>query len=177
MLQKQYILLFDKDILLFLKQVDFLDPIHSIQFLAFSFCRWSIQDFYDVGRPHLILVFLNFFLDPSRSGKYHLTPQHHANVAVWMIQSHYPLPKAISVRLFPREDRRDIETPLAGFLSNRFGDELKDQTMVVLIDIHLSHASRCADQLIEIIRSYDHDTFPLMALSIVRDSIAVRYHS
>ena len=163
-LWKQYISLFDKDILLFLKQVEFLDPIHSIHFLAFKLCRWNIRDFSYVGIPHHIEVFLNFFLDPSRSGKYHLTPQHHADIVVWMIQYYHPLPKDIFIRRFQSGDgKANMQTPLAGLLSDHYGDELRNQPVVLPIDIHLSRASRCVEQLIEIIHSYNPDTFPLMA--------------
>ena len=171
---KQYISLFDKDILLFLKQFEFLDPIHSIHFLAFKLCQWYIQDFSCVGIPHHIEVFLDFFFNPSRSGKYHLTPQHHADMVVWMIQYYYPLPKGIFVRRL--QCGADIQTPLAGLLSDESGGELRNQTLAMPIDIYLSHASRCAEQLIEIIRSYNPDTFPLMALSRVR-GIAIQYYS
>jgi hypothetical protein len=164
-LWKQYISLYDKDVLLFLKQVGFLDPIHSIHFLAFKISPedWDLSC---VGIPHHIEVFLDFFLDPSRSGKYHLTPQHHADIVVWMIQYFSPLPNGIFVRRFQFEDRwADIPT---GLLSYPSGNELWNQRVVLPIDIHLSRASRCAEQLIEIIRSYNPDTFPLMAHPEVR---------
>ncbi|KIK04158.1 hypothetical protein K443DRAFT_431147, partial [Laccaria amethystina LaAM-08-1] len=62
---------------------------------------------------------------------------------------------------FQFEDRwADIPT---GLLSYPSGNELWNQRVVLPIDIHLSRASRCAEQLIEIIRSYNPDTFPLMA--------------
>ena len=176
-LWKQYISLFDKDILLFLKQVEFLDPIHSIHFLAFKLSQQSIREFSYVGMPCHYKVFLDFFLDPSRSGKYHLTPQHHADIAGWMIRYYYPLPKGIFARRFQCEDRKaNIQTPLARFLFDQSGDNLRNQTVVMPIDIHLSRASRCAEQLIEIIRYYNHDTFPLMAHSEVR-GIVVQYYS
>ena len=168
-LWKQYISLFDQDILFFLKQVDFLDPIHSIHFLLFKFSWWSNPDFPPIGVPHHMEVFLNFFSDPSRSGKYHLTPQHHADIVVWMIQYYYPLPKDIFVRRFQsRDGKATIQTPLTGLLSRQAGTELRNQSVVMPIDIHLSRASRCAEQLIEAIRSYNPDTFPLMAHSEVR---------
>jgi len=174
-LWKQYISLYDEDILRFLKQVEFLDPIHSIHFLAFKFCWWSIEDFSYVGMPHRSEVFLKFFLDPSRSGKYHLTPEHHADIVVWMIQYYYPLPKDIFVRRFQSGDgKANIEMPLVGFPS--ISTKMKNQTIYIPIDIHLSHASLCAEQLIEIIHSYNPDTFPLMAHSVVRD-IVVQYYS
>lgn len=94
-LWKQYISLYDKDMLLLLKQFEFLDPIHSIHFLAFKLPEQSTRRFSYLSMPRHVKVFLNFFLDPSRSGKYHLTPQHHADIAGWMIQYYYPLPKGI----------------------------------------------------------------------------------
>ena len=172
-LWKQYLSLYDKDVLLFLKQVEFLDPIHSIHFLTFKISWWNIPAFSHVGMPHHIEVFLDFFFDPCRSRKYYLTPQHHADIVVWMIQYYYPLPKGIFMRRFQCEGRR---TPLAGLLSDQSGGELRNQTLAMPIDIYLSHASRCAEQLIEIIRSYNPDTFPLMALSRVRGNV-VQYCS
>ena len=172
-LWKQYISLFDKDILLFLKQDVFLDPIHSIHFLAFKLSSlWSIQDFSYVGIPHHIEVFLKFFLDPSRSGKYHLTPQHHADIVVWMIQ-YYHLPKDIFAKRFQSGDgKANIQMPLVEFPSIE-----PSQTIYIPIDIHLSRASLCSEQLIEIIRSYNPDTFPLTADSEVRRGIVVQYYS
>ena len=105
-LWKQYISLYDRDVLLFLKQVEFLDPIHSIHVLAFKISWRNTLDLSCVGIPRHIEVFLDFFLDPSRSGKYHFTPQHHADIVVWMIQYYYPLPKGIFVRRFQCEDHR-----------------------------------------------------------------------
>ena len=168
-LWKQYISLFDKDILLFLKEVEFLDPIHSVHFLAFKLSQPRMPDVSYVGLPHHLEVFLNFFLDPNRSGKYHLTPQHHADIVAWMIQYYYPLPKDIFVRRFQsRDGKATIQTPLTGLLSRQAGTELRNQSVVMPIDIHLSRASRCAEQLIETIRSYNPDTSPLMARSEVR---------
>ena len=176
-LWKQYISLFDKDILLFLKQVVFLDPIHSIHFLAFKLCWWSIQDFSYVGMPCHIEVFLNFFLDPSRSGKYHLTPQHHADIVVWMVQYYYPLPKNIFVRRFQSGDgKANSQMPLVGFPSIQLTKSIKNETFFIPIDIHLSHASLCAEQLIETIGSYNPHTFPLMAHSEVC-GIVILYYS
>ena len=176
-LWKQYISLFDKDILLFLKQVEFLDPIHSIHFLAFKLCRWNLQDFSYVGIPDHMEVFLDFFLDPSRSGKYNLTLQHHADIAVWMIQYYYPLPEDMFVRWFESGDcEANIETPLIEFPSIQLTKNMNNQTMYILIDIHLSRASRCAEQLVETIRSYNPNTFPLMAHLEVR-GIVVQYYS
>ena len=171
-LWKQYISLFDKDILLFLKQVEFLDPIHSIHCLAFKLSEWSIRDFSYVGKPCHIVVFLNFFLDPSRSGKYHLTPQHHADIVVWMIQYYYPLPKDIFLRQFQSGDSKtSLQTPLAGLLSDQCRDELRNHTVAIPIDVYLSHASRCAEQPIAIIHSHNPDTFPFMVRSRVRGII------
>ena len=111
-LLKQCLSLFDQNILFFLKQVDFLDPIHSIHFLLFKFPWWSTPNFLSIGMLHHIEVFLNFFSDPSRSGKYHLTPQHYANIVVWMIQYYYPLPKDIFVRQFQFGDNNtNIQMP------------------------------------------------------------------
>ena len=168
-LWKQCISLVDKDILLFLKQVEFLDPLHSIHFLAFKLCRWSIRDFSYVGMPCHIEVFLKFFLDPSRSGKYHLTPQHHADIVVWMVQYYYPLPKDIFVRRFQSGDSNaNIQMPLVGFPSIEPTMNMMNQTIYIPIDIHLSRASLCAERLIEIICSHNPDTFPVMAYSEVR---------
>ena len=174
-LWKQCISLFDKDILLFLKQVDFLDPIHSIHFLAPKLSWESIPDFSYVCMPCHMTVTLDFFLDPSRSGKYHLTPQHHADIVVWIIQYYYPLPMDIFFRRFQLGD--DWRGPLPKLLPNHFKSEVMNQTVVIPIDIHLSHASRCAEQLIETIRSYNPDTFPLMAHSAVRGIVVYHYHS
>ena len=123
-------------------------------------------------------VFLKFFMDPSRSGKYHLTPQHHADIVVWMIR-HYYLPNNISVMQFQSGDgKTNIQTPLARLLSGyQYGDNLRNQTMVIPLDIYLSHASRCAEQLIEIIRSYNSDTFPFMVHSMVCGKVVVQYYS
>ena len=163
-LWKQYISLFDKDILLFLKHIECLDPIHSIHCLAFKLSQQSIRYCSYGAMPHHSEVFLKFFLDPSRSGKYHLTPQHHADIVVWMIQYYYPLPKDIFVRQFQPEDcRANIQTCFAGLLSHQPWVELMNKSMLIPIDIHLSHASRCAEHLIEIICSYNPDTFPTMA--------------
>ena len=178
-LRKQYISLFDKDILLFLKQVEYLDPIHSIHFLAFKLSKRSIADFSYVGMPCHIEVFLDFFLDPSRSGKYHLTPQHHADIVLWMIKYYDPFPKSLFVRRFQYEDR--CPKIFAGHIIGRIGekdpaDQLRNQTMTLPIGIHLSHASRCAERLIEILRSYNPDTFPLMSYVGVR-GIVLQYYS
>jgi len=166
-LWKQYISFFDKDILLFLKQVEFLDPIHSIHLLAFKLSPWTIQDISYVAIPCHNEVFLKFFLDPSRSGKYHLTPQHHADIAVWMIHYYHPLPEDIIARQFQLDGKINIQTPLARLLSVPLGEELRNQTVTMPIDIHLSCAHRCAEQLIETIRFYNPATFPLMAHSEV----------
>jgi len=175
-LWKQYISLFDKDILLFLKQVEFLDPIHYIHCLAFKLSELGIRDFPYVGMPCHAKVFLDFFLDLSRSGKYHLTPQHHADIVVWMIQYYHPLPKDIIARRFQLDAKINIRTPLARFLSVALGAELRNQTVTMPIDIHLSRAHRCAEQLIETICFYNPATFPLMARSEVR-GIVVQYES
>ena len=177
-LWKQYISLFDRDILLFLKKVEFLNPIHSIHFLSFKLCRRSIHDFSYVGMPHHTEVFLKFFLDPSRSGKYHLTPQHHADIVVWMIQYHYPLPKDISVCFRPRDGKANMQTASVGFPSIPLTENVTNQTTYIPIHIHLSRASRCAEQLIETIRSYNPHTFPSMAHSEVTvRGIVVQYYS
>ena len=70
------------------------------------------------------------------------------------------------MRRFQCEDQ-SWEGPLPKLVTRYLATEAMNQTMVP-IDIHLSHASRCAEQLIEIIRSYNPDTFPLMARSEVR---------
>ena len=62
-------------------------------------------------------------------------------------------------------------------LRARGDDKAINQAVVIPVDIHLSHASRCAEQLIEIIRCYNPDTFPLMALSKVRGIVLYYYHS
>jgi hypothetical protein len=166
-LWKKFISLFDKDILLFLKQVEFLDPIHSIHCLAFKHSQEGIRDFSYVLMPRHTEVFLNFFLDPSRSGKYHLTPQNHANIVVWMIQG-------IFVRRFQCDDHRaNIRTPLASSLPDKSGGKLGNPVMIMPIGIHLSHASRCAEQLIEIICSYNPKTFPLMGHLEVRGIVVL----
>ena len=72
------------------------------------------------------------------------------------------------------DDKANIQTPLARLLSVQSGDELRNQTVIMPIDIHLSHASRCAEQLIETIRFYNPDIFPLTASSMVRD-VVVQY--
>jgi hypothetical protein len=159
-LWKQYVSLFDKDILLFLKEVEYLDPIHSIHCLVFKLR--TPRYFPYAGMPRHVEVFLDFFLDPSRSGKYHLTPQHHADIVVWMIQYYHPLPRDIVVRRF-QSGKANTEIPLVGPTKN-----MTNQTIHIPIDIHLSRASLCAEQLIETIRSYNPDTFPLMAHSEVR---------
>ena len=173
-LWKQYISLYDKDMLLFLKPIELLDPIHSIHFLA-SKIRWFRGKFSRVGMLDHNEVFLKFFLDPSRSGKYHLTPHHHADIVVWMIQYYYPLPVDIFVRRF----QCDVHWggPWPKLVSDHFGSEVMNQTMVIPIDIHLSHASRSAEQLIETIRYYNPDTFPLMAHSEVRGIVVHQYYS
>ena len=163
-LWKQYISLFDKDMLLFLNPVEFLDPIHSIHLLASKLC-WYRSESSQIGMPEHNEVFLKFFLDPRRSGKYHLTPQHHADIVVWMIQYYYPLPVDIFWKRFQCKD--DWGKPLPTLLFHDLVPEARNQTVVIPIDIHLSHASRCAEQLIEIIRVYNPDTFPLMAHSKV----------
>jgi hypothetical protein len=179
-LWKQYISLFDKDILLFLKQVDFLDPIHSIHFLAFKFSTLGSSipdDFSRVGLPRQNEFFLEFFLDPSRSGKYHLTPQHHADIVAWMIQYYHPLPKGTFVRLFQSGDgKANTKTSLAGFLSGILEENPVDQVKYMPIDIHLPRVSLCAEQLIKIIRFYNPDTFPFMSPAMVR-GIVVQYYS
>ena len=174
LLWKQYISLFDEDMLRFLKAIEFLDPIHSIHFLVSKFCCYG-QTFSCTGMLDHNEVFLKFFLDPSRSGKYHLTPQHHADIVVWMIQYYYPLPVDKFFRRFQIEDHRG--GPLPQLVIHPYRSEAMNQTMVIPIDIHLSHASRCAEQLIEIIRSYNPDTFPLMAHSKVRGIVVYYYHS
>ena len=179
-LWKQYISHFDKDILLFLKQVKSLDPIYSIHFLAFKLRYDSFNDFRYVGEPYHIEVFLDFFLDPSRSGKYHLTPQQHADIAVWMIEYYSPLPRGIFMRQFQSGGcKSNIQRTLAGLRrSRRYADKLKDQPMVMPIDVYLSHASRFAEQLIEIIRYYNADTFPLMTHPEAQvRGIVVQYYS
>ena len=73
--------------------------------------------------------------------------------------------------------RANMQTPLAEFLSDHFEDHVMNQTMdMPTIDIHLSRASLCAEQLIEIIRFYNPDTFPLTAPSMVR-GIDSQYYS
>ena len=179
-LLKQYLSLFDQDILFFLKQVDFLDPIHSIHFLLFKFSWWSTPNFLSIGMPHHIEVFLNFFSDPSRSGNYHLTPQHYANIVVWMIQYYYPLPKDIFVRQFQFGDNNtNIQMPPIPLVGYRFNKHLRcvrDEAIYIPIDIHLSRASLCAEQLIETIRSCSPDIFPLMAHTEVR-GVVIQYYS
>ena len=159
----------------FLKAIEFLDPIHSVHFLVSKFCyNWG--ECSCTGMLDHNEVFLKFFLDPSRSGKYHLTPQHHADIVVWMIQYYYPLPVDKILRRFQYKDHEWGEL-LPRLVTGYYGSEAMNQTMVIPIDIHLSHASRCAEQLIEILRSYNPDTFPLMAHSKVRGIVVYYYHS
>lgn len=154
-LWKRYISLFNKEILHFLKGVEFLDPIHSIHFLAFKIPQWFMPDLAYVGDPGLARVFLDFFLDPSRSGKYHLTPQHHADIAGWMIQYHHSLSVAMFARRFCRGANMQIPFSKQWL---RHGD----QSMWITIVIHLSRASPCAEQLIDVICYYNPETFPLI---------------
>ena len=167
-LLKQYISLYDQDVLLFLKKVEFLDPIHSIHFLIFKMSWRRFLDFSCVGMPCHIEVFLKFFLDPNRSGRYHLTPQHHADIVAWMIQYYHPLPMDIFVRQFQsRDGKANMQMPWVGFPSNPFTENIVNQTIYIPIDVHLSRAALFAEQLIETIRSYTPHTFPLMAHSEV----------
>ena len=172
-LWKQYISLFDKDILLFLKQVEFLDPIHSIHFLSFKLCWWSSGDFSYVSMPQHNGVFLEFFLDPIRSGKYHLTAEHHADIVAWMIQYYYPLPKDIVLSRSGLDSKATIQTHCLGFRS-----PWSDEITYLPIDIHLSRASLCAERLMETIRAHNPRTFLLVAHSEPEVcSIVVQYYS
>ena len=147
--------LFEKDILLFLKQVEFIDPIHSIHFLSFKLCWGSSYNFSYVSMPRHNEVFLEFFLDPIRSGKYHLTAEHHADIVVWMIQYFFPLPKdiVVSQNRYSEYTETEIEMPWVAFSSYDAG------ITYLPIDIHLSRASPCAERLIEIIRAHNPRTF------------------
>ena len=146
--------------LVFLKEVEqFLDPIHSIHVFTTKVI-WRDLYFSYLGIPNHIEVFINFFLDSRRSAKYYLTPQRHADIVMWMIQHyHCPSPSELLVRQFWRGvGGEDTQMPFAELLSEPSLSSLLCHG--TLMDIHLSHASPCAEQLVDVIRFYNPHTFP-----------------
>jgi hypothetical protein len=96
---------------------------------------------------------------------------------VWIIQYFYPLPEGTLARQFQRGDgKANGQTLLAKFLLHQSEGHPINETMDMPIDIHLSRASFCVEQLISIIGFYNPNTFPLMAPAMVRGIAAQHYY-
>ena len=156
-LWNKYTSLYDKAILHFLEQVEFLSPIHATHFFIFQYPNSLNYPCFSLGIHSHFEVFDRFFSDPSRSGRYHLTPQDRADIVVWMVQ-HYPSQcREVLLRQFCVDgwsEKKSMLLPLKSCTLESCED--------MPIDVHLSRASPCAETLVDLIRSHNPRTFPSM---------------